>query len=98
MKTTRDQPFAGVTSDERTTRVPIRSVRKRTAEAMVASAFTAPHVTVFNEIDMTATTKIIDQLRASREWQDVKISPLVVIATAMVGAIRRITEGKRGEA
>src|SRR5699024_524638 len=53
MKTTRDQTFSGVTSDERTTRVPIRSVRKRTAEAMVASAFTAPHVTVFNEIDMT---------------------------------------------
>lgn len=92
MKTTRDQPFAGVTSDERTTRVPIRSVRKRTAEAMVASAFTAPHVTVFNEIDMTATTKIIDQLRASREWQDVKISPLVVIAKALLVAIRRNPE------
>ena len=92
MKTTRDQPFAGVTSDERTTRVPIRSVRKRTAEAMVASAFTAPHVTVFNEIDMTATTEIISQLRASREWQDVKISPLVVIAKALLVAIRRNPE------
>lgn len=92
MKTTRDQPFAGVTSDERTTRVPIRSVRKRTAEAMVASAFTAPHVTVFNEIDMTATTDIINQLRTSREWQDVKISPLVVIAKALLVAIRRNPE------
>ena len=92
MKTTRDQPFAAVTSDERTTRVPIRSVRKRTAEAMVASAFTAPHVTVFNEIDMTATTEIIDRLRGSREWQDVKISPLVVVAKALLVAIRRNPE------
>ena len=92
MKTTRDQPFSGVTSDERTTRVPIRSVRKRTAEAMVASAFTAPHVTVFNEIDMTRSLAIISQLRASREWADVKVSPLAVVAKALLVAIRRNPE------
>ena len=92
MKTTRDQPFSGVTSDERTTRVPIRSVRKRTAEAMVASAFTAPHVTVFNEIDMTGVTRIVSQLRGSREWADVKVSPLAVIAKALLVAIRRNPE------
>jgi pyruvate dehydrogenase E2 component (dihydrolipoamide acetyltransferase) len=92
MKTTRDQPFSGVTSDERTTRVPIRSVRKRTAEAMVASAFTAPHVTVFNEIDMTGVMRIVSQLRSSREWADVKVSPLAVIAKALLVAIRRNPE------
>ncbi|MGP9734163.1 dihydrolipoamide acetyltransferase family protein [Brachybacterium sp. AOP42-C2-15] len=92
MKSTRDQPFSGVTSDDRTTRVPIRSVRKRTAEAMVASAFTAPHVTVFNEIDMTGAVQIVSQLRASREWADVKISPLAVIAKALLVAIRRNPE------
>lgn len=92
MKSTRDQAFSGVTSDERTTRVPIRSVRRRTAEAMVASAFTAPHVTVFNEIDMTAAVEIIAQLRTSREWADVKISPLAVIAKALLVAIRRNPE------
>ncbi|GAA1483713.1 dihydrolipoamide acetyltransferase family protein [Brachybacterium fresconis] len=92
MKTTRDQPFARVASDERTTRVAIRSVRKRTAEAMVASAFTAPHVTVFNEIDMTRVVQIVADLKASREWADVKISPLVVIAKALLVAIRRNPE------
>ncbi|QNN82120.1 2-oxo acid dehydrogenase subunit E2 [Brachybacterium sp. Z12] len=92
MKSLRDQPFSGVTSDERTTRVPIRSVRKRTAEAMVASAFTAPHVTVFNEIDMTQAMQIVAQLRASREWTDVKVSPLAVIAKALLVAIRRNPE------
>ena len=92
MKSLRDQPFSGVTSDERTTRVPIRSVRKRTAEAMVASAFTAPHVTVFNEIDMTHAMQIVAQLRTAREWADVKISPLAVIAKALLVAIRRNPE------
>ncbi|MGO3210231.1 MAG: dihydrolipoamide acetyltransferase family protein, partial [Brachybacterium sp.] len=62
------------------------------AEAMVASAFTAPHVTVFNEIDMTGAVQIVSQLRASREWADVKISPLAVIAKALLVAIRRNPE------
>ncbi len=92
MKTSRHQPFPGVTSDERTTRVPIRSVRKRTAEAMVSSAFTAPHVTVFNEIDMTATTELVARLRADREWADVHVSPLVIVAKALLVAIRRNPE------
>ncbi|MFC7464429.1 dihydrolipoamide acetyltransferase family protein [Brachybacterium sp. GCM10030252] len=92
MKSTRDQSFTQVSSDERTTRVPIRSVRKRTAEAMVASAFTAPHVTVFNEIDMTRTAQIIADLKSSREWADVKVSPLVVVAKALLVAIRRNPE------
>ena len=92
MKSTRDQAFPGVTSDERTTRVPIRSVRKRTAEAMVSSAFTAPHVTVFNEIDMTATMDLVARLKASREWKDVHVSPLVVVAKALLVAIRRNPE------
>ncbi|WP_259558556.1 dihydrolipoamide acetyltransferase family protein [Brachybacterium sillae] len=86
------QGFAGVTSDDRTTRVPIRSVRKRTAEAMVASAFTAPHVTVFNEVDVTATMDLVARLRHDREWADVKVSPLVVVAKALLVAIRRNPE------
>jgi 2-oxoisovalerate dehydrogenase E2 component (dihydrolipoyl transacylase) len=86
------QSFSGVTSDDRTTRVPIRSVRKRTAEAMVSSAFTAPHVTVFNEVDMTATMDLVRTLRASREWADVKISPLAIVAKALLVAIRRNPE------
>lgn len=92
MKSSRHQPFPGVTTDERTTRVPIRSVRKRTAEAMVASAFTAPHVTVFNEVDITDGTQLLAQLKASREWKDVKLSPLTLVAKALLVAIRRNPE------
>lgn len=92
MKSSRHQPFPGVTSDDRTTRVPIRSVRKRTAEAMVSSAFTAPHVTVFNEIDMTATSDLVARLKADREWAEIHVSPLVVVAKALLVAIRRNPE------
>src|SRR5699024_814040 len=92
MKTTRDQPFAGVTSDERTTRAPVRSVRQRTAEAVAGSDLAAPHVTVYNEIDMTLALQIVAQLRSSREWADVKVSPLAVIAKALLVAIRRNPE------
>jgi 2-oxoisovalerate dehydrogenase E2 component (dihydrolipoyl transacylase) len=84
--------YSGITSDGRTTRVPIRSVRKRTAEAMVSSAFTAPHVTVFNEVDMTSAMDLVRRLRGSREWKDVKVSPLAVIAKALLVAIRRNPE------
>jgi pyruvate dehydrogenase E2 component (dihydrolipoamide acetyltransferase) len=92
MASSASQTFSGITSDDRTTRVPIRSVRKRTAEAMVSSAFTAPHVTVFNEVDMTSTMNLVARLRASREWKDVKVSPLVVVAKALLVAIRRNPE------
>ncbi len=92
MKSSRHQPFPGVTSDERTTRVPIRSVRKRTAEAMVASAFTAPHVTVFNEVDVTAGIELLARLKTTREWADVKLSPLTLVAKALLVAIRRNPE------
>lgn len=92
MKSSRHQPFAGVTSDERTTRVPIRSVRKRTAEAMVASAFTAPHVTVFNEVDMSPVMALLERLKSSREWSGVKLSPLTFVAKALLVAIRRNPE------
>src|SRR5699024_6977905 len=50
-----------VSADGRQTRVPVRSVRRRTAEAMVTSAFTAPHVTVFTTIDVTRTMKLVER-------------------------------------
>ena len=51
------------TPGERTTRTPIRGVRKHTAEAMVRSAFTAPHVTTFLTVDVTATSELIASLQ-----------------------------------
>lgn len=70
-------------------RVPVRSVRKVTAEAMVRSAFTAPHVTEFVTLDVTRTVKLVERLRGSREFRDVKLSPLAVLARAICVAVPR---------
>ncbi|MEX1909297.1 2-oxo acid dehydrogenase subunit E2 [Janibacter sp. Y6] len=70
-------------------RVPIKGVRKVTAQAMVDSAFTAPHVTEFVTIDVTATMDLVDRLKKDRAFRDVKVTPLLVVAKALCLAIRR---------
>jgi 2-oxoisovalerate dehydrogenase E2 component (dihydrolipoyl transacylase) len=73
-------------------RIPIRSVRKATAAAVVQSAFTAPHVTEFVTVDVTRTMRLVRRLRESREFRDVRLSPLAVLARAMCIAVRRTPE------
>ncbi|UKJ63379.1 2-oxo acid dehydrogenase subunit E2 [Cellulosimicrobium cellulans] len=90
-----DQPWlasGAVTADGRQTRVPVKSVRKRTAEAMVTSAFTAPHVTVFHTVDVTKTMRLVHTLREDREFADVRVTPLLVTAKALLLAVRRHPE------
>ncbi len=74
---------------ERETRIPIKGVRKVSAQAMVTSAFTAPHVTEFVTVDVTSTMSLVDRLRTDREFRDVKVSPLLVVAKALIIASRR---------
>lgn len=74
---------------ERELRVPIRGVRKHTAAAMVQSAFTAPHVTVFHTVDVTATMDLLETLAADRALADHRIGPLAVIAKAVCLALGR---------
>ncbi len=73
-------------------REPIRGVRKATAAAMVASAFTAPHVTEFLAVDVTATMELRTRLRSTREYADVPLSPLAFVAKAVCLAARRTPE------
>jgi pyruvate dehydrogenase E2 component (dihydrolipoamide acetyltransferase) len=90
-----DQPWLAsgkVSDDGRTTRVPVRSVRKRTAEAMVASAFSAPHVSVFHTVDVTRTMHLVAKLREDREFADVRVTPLLIAAKALLLAVRRHPE------
>ncbi|MFJ4185922.1 dihydrolipoamide acetyltransferase family protein [Kitasatospora sp. NPDC089509] len=74
-------------------RVPIKGVRKATAQAMVASAFTAPHVTEFVQVDVTRTMKFVRKLKESGELgRDVRVSPLLLVAKALLVAIKRHPE------
>jgi len=76
----------------RETREPIKGVRKMMGQAMVSSAFTAPHVTEWITVDVTATMEFVDRLKKRREFKDVKVSPLLVLARACLLAMRRTPE------
>lgn len=71
------------------TRIPVRGVRKHTAAAMVQSAFTAPHVTMFHTVDVTATMDLIAGLRQDPALGDHRIGPLTVVAKAVCLALGR---------
>lgn len=77
---------------ERETRIPIRGVRRATAEAVTRSAFTAPHVTEWVTVDASATVELVARLRERREFASVKLTPLAVVAKACLLALRRTPE------
>src|SRR5690606_33018907 len=70
-------------------RIPVRGVRKLIAQNMVASAFTAPHVTEFLTVDVTRSMRALRRLREHPDWQGVRLSPLLLVAKAVLLAIRR---------
>src|SRR3954471_7729615 len=73
-------------------RIPIKGVRKMTAAAMVGSAFTAPHVTEFITLDMTPTMELRTKLQALPEFAGVKVTPLLLVAKALLLAVKRNPE------
>ncbi len=73
-------------------RIPIKGVRKSTADAMVRSAFTAPHVSVWLDCDVTATMQLVERLKTRREFADLRVSPLLIVAKAVCLALRRTPE------
>ena len=73
-------------------RIPIKGVRKWTAEAMVASAFTAPHVTEWVTLDVSRTVELVERLRRDRAFRDVKVSPTLIVAKAVCLAMRHTPE------
>ncbi len=81
-----------VAPGERERREPVKGVRKMMAGAMVQSAFSAPHVTEWVTIDATRTMEFVDRLKKRREFREVKVSPLLVLARAVMLAIRRTPE------
>ncbi|MFF1693463.1 dihydrolipoamide acetyltransferase family protein [Streptomyces sp. NPDC058257] len=81
-------PVAGA----RETRIPVKGVRKVIAQAMVGSAFTAPHVTEFVTVDVTRTMKLVDELKRDADkhgFAGLRVNPLLLISKALLVAIRR---------
>lgn len=76
----------------RETRIPVKGVRKAIAQAMVGSAFTAPHVTEFVTVDVTRTMKLVAELKEDKDMAGVRVNPLLIIAKALLVAIKRNPE------
>ncbi len=74
---------------EREYREPIKGVRKQMGQAMVRSAFTAPHVTEWVTVDVTRTMELLARLKQRPELRDVRVGPLLVLARACILAARR---------
>ncbi len=80
---------AAAASGLREERIPIRGVRKHTAAAVAASARQAPHVTEFLQIDVDATVEAVRTLRELPEFAGVRVSPLLLVARALLTAAAR---------
>jgi pyruvate dehydrogenase E2 component (dihydrolipoamide acetyltransferase) len=89
---TRAMSVPGSTDRARETREPIKGVRKMMGQAMVGSAFSIPHVTEWVTLDVTRTMEFVERLRGHRDFRDVKVSPLLVLARAVMLAMRRTPE------
>jgi pyruvate dehydrogenase E2 component (dihydrolipoamide acetyltransferase) len=74
---------------EREERIPVKGVRKAIASAMVKSAFTAPHVSIFVDVDATRTMEYVKRLKNSVDFAGIKVTPLLIMAKAMIWAVRR---------
>ena len=79
----------GMAAVAREERIPIRGVRKHTAAAMTRSAFTAPHVSMFLDIDITETMAATERLKALPDFADVRVSPLLLVSRALLTAVAR---------
>lgn len=67
-------------------RIPVKGVRKATAHAMVRSAFSAPHVSIFVDVDASRTMEFVKRLKASRDFEGIRVSPLLIVAKAVIWA------------
>ncbi|KUO94869.1 dihydrolipoamide acetyltransferase family protein [Ferroacidibacillus organovorans] len=70
-------------------RVPLTTIRKLIAQAMVRSKHTAPHVTVLDEVDVTELVKLREELKPLAQERGTKITYLPFIVKALISAVRR---------
>jgi 2-oxoisovalerate dehydrogenase E2 component (dihydrolipoyl transacylase) len=80
---------AAVFDASREQRIAVKGVRKLTAANMVASAFTAPHVTEFLTVDVTRSMRALEKIKARPDFREVRISPLLLVAKAVLLGTRR---------
>ncbi|MCZ8518998.1 MULTISPECIES: dihydrolipoamide acetyltransferase family protein [Paenibacillus] len=81
---------AAVSGDRTEERVPLKGIRKAIANAMVKSVYTAPHVTLMDEVDVTELVALRGRAnKAMAEKKGMKLTYLPFIVKALVAAARQ---------
>jgi 2-oxoisovalerate dehydrogenase E2 component (dihydrolipoyl transacylase) len=81
-------PDAG-DNERRTERIRVKGVRKATAAAVTDSYRDAPHVSIYVDVDASRTMEFVKRLKASREFEGIKVTPLLILAKAVIWAAAR---------
>ncbi|MFC7392932.1 dihydrolipoamide acetyltransferase family protein [Scopulibacillus cellulosilyticus] len=71
-------------------RIPVRGIRKKIAEKMVQSYYTAPHVTGMSEVDVTKLVEAKKAIQANLGPDDPKVTYLPFIIKAVIKALKEI--------
>ena len=82
-------PVAAAPSAGGVQRIPFRGIRKKIADQMVRSAFTSPHFTLVEEVDMTEVDKLRDRAKPAAEKAGVKLTFLPFVVKALVAALKK---------
>jgi pyruvate dehydrogenase E2 component (dihydrolipoamide acetyltransferase) len=69
-------------------RIPVKGVLRSMADAMVQSAFSAPHAAVWVRVDATRTVDLLASLKQHPNMANVRLSPLTITALAFCDAAR----------
>ncbi|MBG9736250.1 dihydrolipoamide acetyltransferase family protein [Paenibacillus alvei] len=70
-------------------RVPFKGIRKAISNAMVKSAYTAPHVTIMDEVEVGELVAFRTRLKPMMEKKGTKVTYLPFIVKALVAACRQ---------
>ena len=82
-------PALTLSQDGRVTREAMTPTRKAISKAMVTSKHEAPHVTLFDEVDVTALVNHRNKFKDVAAAQDVKLTFLPYVFKALLAAVRK---------
>lgn len=83
------QPLSAAAADQR---VPLKGLRKKIAEKMVKSKFTAPHYAFVEEVDVSELVALRTKLNAALEQDGLKLSFLPFFVKAVCAAFRKFPQ------
>ena len=77
------------TANGREERIPVKGVRRHTAAAVTQTALSVPQAAIHLTVDVTPMMELLEELRANSSFEGIRLTPLTLIARALIIALRR---------